>query len=232
MRVSFFSTLIFERYCGMRNTIALLLIVVLVQFTGCGGSGNGSQSATVRILSTQFSPKVLTIRAGDRVTWVNTDTSSHKIVSGTLLPTTNPQTRTPIISINQNNTFSPATFQANLGDTIQWQNNRVSDFTMDILDETGSLVASLQFVRSGQVVQFSGFPTAGFYTFQQRNNPLFAGTVTVFGIPNPNGAFQSRTLNPGDSFTTEFNSPGTFNYFDLNEADPKRSFITGKIIVQ
>jgi plastocyanin len=216
----------------MKNTLALLLAVAIAQFTGCGGSGNGSQSATVRILSNQFSPKVLTIKAGDRVTWVNADTKPHKIVSGTLLPTTNPQTRTPIISINQNNTFSPSTFQANLGDTIQWQNNRMSDFIMDILDETGSLVASLQFVRSGQVLQFSGFPNAGLYTFQQRNNPLFAGAVTVFGTPSPNGAFQSQRLNPGDSFTTRLNSPGTFNYFGLNEAEPNRSFLTGKIVVQ
>ncbi len=216
----------------MRNLIALLVVALLVQLSGCGGSDNEPKFATVRILSNQFSSKVLTIKNGNKVTWVNTDTSPHKVVSGTLLPSTNPQIRMPIISINQNNTFSPSAFQADLGDTIQWQNNRLSDFTMDILDETNNLVVSLQFLRGGQVIQFSGFPSAGFYTFQQRNNPLFAGTVLIFGVPHTNGAFQSRKLNPGDSFTTTFNSPGTFNYFDLNEADPNRSFITGRIIVQ
>ena len=41
-----------------------------------------------------------------------------QIVSGTLLSTTTPQVLTPVISINQDNTYTPATFQ-NLRSTPQ-----------------------------------------------------------------------------------------------------------------
>lgn len=212
---------------------AVLCAFLAVVVAGCGGSGsNGSGSGVVRIESTQFSPKTANVTTGDRVTWTNADNVPQQIVSGTLLPTASPQVLTPVISINQNNSYSPPVFEADLGDTVQFQNNRIGAFTLDILNDADTVIASLNFVQSGQIIQFSGFPSAGFYTFQQRNNPLFSGSVTVFGRPNPDNRFQSQILNPGDTFVTQFNSPGTFPYFGQNPQDPNRSFMTGTVVVQ
>lgn len=216
----------------MSRLFLLLLVPVLaVQIAGCGGGSGSSQAFSVNIQSTRFVPKTLTTSQGARIQWTNVDTQPHKIVSGTLLPTSNPVIRTPIIQIQQNNTFVPNTFQANLGDTIQFQNNRSAAFTLDIVNDAGSVVASLAFDQSGQVRQFSGFPAAGFFSYQQQNNPLFSGSIFVFGVPNPDGFFVSQTLGQGGTFTTQFNNRGTFPYFDLNQSSPNQSFITGTIQV-
>jgi len=216
-----------------RLILFILVAIIIAHLTGCGSSSGGSsQAVSINIQNTRFIPKTITISVGNRVQWTNIDVNPHKIVSGTLLGTTTPITRTPIIQIQQDNTFSPPVFSANLGDTIRFQNNRSSSFSLDIVNDAGNVVSSLTFSQSGQVQEFSGFPTAGFYTYQQTNNPLFKGAITVFGTPNPNGAFVSQTLGQGGTFTTQFNTAGVFPYFDLNQADPNQSFITGTIVVQ
>ncbi len=216
----------------MRTAALITALGCLPALAGCGGGSGGSSGSVVRIQSTQFNPKTITINAGDRVQWTNSDSVNHQVVSGTLLPTSNPQVLTPVISINQDNTFTPATFQADLGDTVQWQNNRLSPFTMEIVNETGGVVDTLNFAQAGQIIRYSGFPNAGFYTFRQQNNALFSGTVTVFGVPNPDLRFQSQVLGPNGTFTTEFDNPGTFPYFDQNPSDPNRSFMTGTVVVR
>lgn len=219
----------------LRMTIGLVVAVALALVAGCGGGGGSSgnsQASVVRIESTRFNPKTVTIRVGDRVQWTNVDVNPHQVVSGTLSPTTNPQVLTPIIRIEQDNTFVPPAFQARLGDTVQFRNDRSAAFTMDIVNDAGAVVATLNFVQSGQVIQFSGFPTAGLYLIQQQGNPNFRGVVTVFGTPNPDNRFQSQVLGNGGTFTTQFVSPGTFSYFDQNPANPNQSFMTGTVIVQ
>jgi plastocyanin len=219
----------------LRTTIGLIVAAALALLVGCGGGGgsNGdSQASVVRIESTRFNAKTVTIRVGDRVQWTNVDTNSHQVVSGTLSPTTNPQVLTPIIEIEQDNTFTPSTFQARLGDTVQFRNDRSAAFTMDIVNDAGAVVATLSFVQSGQVIPFNQFPTAGLYLIQQQGNPNFRGTITVFGAPNPDNRFQSQVLGNGGTFITQFVNPGTYPYFDLNPANPSRSFMTGTVIVQ
>jgi len=210
---------------------ALLLAFLFVCFSGCGGgSGGGSQSLSISIESTRFFPKTLNISTGDRVTWINVDQNPHQVVSGVLLATPNPVIRNPI-SIRPDNTFDPEVIEVNLGDTVRWRNDRAQPFTMDVVDDASVTVASLVF-NTGQVIGYSSFPAAGVYRYQQRNNPLFRGIAFVYGTPTPNGLFESVVLFNGGTFTRQFNAPGTYTFYDLNQSDPKKSFMTGTIVVQ
>jgi plastocyanin len=48
---------------------------------GGGGGGGGSTAATITITSSGVSPKVVTVTAGSRVTFVNNDNRSHDMSS-------------------------------------------------------------------------------------------------------------------------------------------------------
>jgi hypothetical protein len=102
---------------------------------------------------------------------------------------------------------------------------------MDIIDDAGTVVATLTFAN-GEVKGYSLFPSAGKYTAQKRGNVFFSGTFTLFGIPNPSGAFQSNVLANGGTFTRKFTGTGTLPYYILNLEDADKSFITGSIVVQ
>jgi len=218
-----------------RLAVCAVLVLVAVELCGCGGSDSPNpnpQVVTINIQQNRFFPMDATVRAGDRVTWVNADASVHQVVSGTLAATSTPIVRQPIILINENNTFVPDTFEANLGDTVRWQNNRVAAFNMDIVDSSNTPQITVSFVRTGQIIGLSGFPGAGFYTYQQQNNPNFAGAIRVFGRPIPDGNFSSQPLPKSGTFTTQFPNRGTFPYFDFNQGDPNHSFMAGTITVQ
>lgn len=209
----------------------LLVMAGILCICGCGGGGGGSSSAfVVQILSQRVNPKTRSIKSGDSVQWVNTDTLSHQVVSGTLDKVSNPVILSEIV-IRPDNTFQPSTLEGNYGDTVQWRNATGSDFTMDILDDAGTVVATLTFAN-GEVKGYSLFPSAGKYTAQKRGNVFFSGTFTLYGIPNPNGAFQSNVLINGGTFTRKFTGTGTASYYVLNPSDPDRGYITGSIIVQ
>ncbi len=215
-----------------RPAAFLILIAIAACVSGCGSNGNTSEAVTINIEQNRFVPANVTVKAGSRVQFVNVDTQVHQVVSGTLAATTQPVIRSLIIQINEDNTFVPDTFEANWGDTVQWRNNRSQPFVMDIVDSSNTPVVTLSFVRTGQVIAFSSFPGAGFYRYQQQNNSNFFGTIKVFGRPVPDGNFNSLPLRQSGTFTTQFPSPGTFPYFDLDQNDPNRSYITGTITVQ
>jgi plastocyanin len=69
----------------------LLLAVTLAGLVACGGGGNpagsspttnaGSVGATVTITSAGVSPKTVTIRVGERVSFANQDSVSHEMAS-------------------------------------------------------------------------------------------------------------------------------------------------------
>ncbi len=209
--------------------LTIPIFVLCPLFCGCGSSSSSS-SRTVNIEATRFVPKVITINTNGNVTWVNMDSQPHKVVSGFLAPVSNPVITDPI-GIEQNNTFTPAFKEANFGDTLRWINNRVSLFVLEILDDSGALVTTIQLLP-GQIGSFNAFPTAGRYTYRQQNFAPFSGTLILYGIPNPDGQFQSQTLQPGGSFTRPFPITGSYSYYDLNETFPNKSFATGTINVQ
>jgi plastocyanin len=210
----------------------LLVIVGVLCICGCGGGGGGgsSDAFVVQIQSQRVNPKTCSIKSGDSVEWINIDVNPHRVVSGTLDKVSNPVTLSEIV-IRPDNTFQPDTLEGSFGDTLQWRNATGFDFTMDIINDAGTVIATLTFAN-GEVKGYSQFPSAGRYTAQKRGNVFFSGTFTLYGIPNPNGAFQSNTLNNGGTFTRKFTGSGTLAYYILNVEDPSRSFITGSIVVQ
>ena len=232
-RVSFFPTL--SRYGGYRDGQSSCRTIsyqhVLYLLAGCGGGSGGSNNngaiALVNIQTVSFVPKNTTITVGMSVQWTNIDSASHQVTSGTLGKTSNPTTVGPIL-INNNSTFTPILTQANFGDTITWRNDQTGSFALVIQDEANNVVATLNFLP-GQIVSFTNFPTAGQYLFTQQNNPNFRGMLTLFGVPHPDGQFQSQVLGTGGTFTRPFPIAGTSPYYDLNPTNPNQSFMTGRL---
>jgi plastocyanin len=62
---------------GMRNLTAALVIVAAI-FAGAAPA-NAATTKTVRIYGSTFSPKSVTITAGDTIKWVNKDNDSHQV---------------------------------------------------------------------------------------------------------------------------------------------------------
>ncbi|MCE5314293.1 MAG: hypothetical protein ABFD49_04300 [Armatimonadota bacterium] len=214
-----------------RLTLLALIIMVALSIHGCGGGGSGSSSAyVIRIQSQRFYPKTITIKSGDGVQWINSDTQSHVVASGTLEKVSNPEVLSEI-AIQADNTFSPSEVEANFGDTVQWRNDTGFDFTMDILNDAGVVVETLEFTN-GEVIGYSDFPAAGLYTTQQHGNVFFSGTIILYGVPNPDGVFQTPTLPNGGTFSRTFTGSGTVPYYVLDLDDPNKSFITGSLTIQ
>jgi len=211
--------------------ILLFLVVAMVAcLTGCGGSSSQGTTSIVRIENARFFPRNATLPVGNSLQWINTDSQPHRVVGGTLLPVS-PGVEHDPISIRENNTFVPAVFEANFGDTLVWRNDRVGPFNLEILDDAGNVIVT-QSLLQGQELSFSAFPSAGFYTYQQQGNVLFKGSLFLYGIPNPNGSFDSLTLNNGGTFVRTFPNAGVYPYYDLNERNPNKSFATGRVQVQ
>jgi plastocyanin len=76
----------------IRSAVALLGALVLL--AGCGGgskksstssttsSGGGGGGTTVSMKNIQFSPKSLTVKVGQTVTWTNDDSVDHNVIAG------------------------------------------------------------------------------------------------------------------------------------------------------
>lgn len=214
----------------LKIVILLLIALCIACFSGCGGGGSSSGSdttATVRIEPTRFFPNNVTIKAGDKVQWVNTDTQPHEVVSGTLLETGTPAAvRTFIIS---NTSLIPPAMTANFGDTIQFNNQSMANVTLSIRDSNNHQISSITILQ-GNIETFD-FPSAGQFFFKQTNAEI-NGSIILFGAPNPTGEFRSVLLPSGGTFTVQFDTPGTFEYFDENQTNPNQSFMTGKVTVQ
>jgi plastocyanin len=58
-----------------------LLPLVLFALLAVGASASSAATVTVSISKTGFTPKAVTVRPGDAVTWTNTDTAAHRVVS-------------------------------------------------------------------------------------------------------------------------------------------------------
>lgn len=214
---------------------AILIAVIgfaICCVSGCGGgSGSGGNPGTTSVIkdtATRFIPKNTTITAGNSVQFVNSDTETHKIVSGTLEKEGDPSVIHNIIITSTG--FSPSSVQANWGDTIQFSNNQISTFTIDILNEDETVLATFS-IDAGMQQTFD-FQNAGLYIIQKHNNSAFRGVITLFGSPNPSGVFQTPELGNGGTFLVQFNNPGAFPFFDENLSNPNRSFKTGTINVQ
>ncbi|MCX6345461.1 MAG: hypothetical protein NT018_10390 [Armatimonadetes bacterium] len=217
----------------LRNMLIALLALAAYGMVGCGSSSSsngGTNSFVIRIESTRVTPKFTTVKVNDTVQFVNSDTLTHQIVSGALDAQGNPLIL-HLITIG-NTGFNPIAMTANLGDKVRFSNASMSltPFVLDIVDDNGQLISSLTLpVGDSQVFDF---PTAGVFTFRSHADPLFKGTITLFGQPSPSGFFQSPILRNGDVFTKQFTTPGTFSFYALDQKNPNKSFIIGTVTVQ
>ena len=213
-----------------RVFIAIVIGTLMCGMLGCGGGsgGGGSSTFTVQDSATRFTAKVTTVAVGNKVQFLNVGSEPVQIVSGTLIPQGNSSIVHNIVIGTTG--FSPSVLSANLGDTIQFSNNRGSTFVLDIVNDNGTLISTVT-LFTGQQQTFD-FPGAGIFIFQEHNNSLFRGSITLFGKPNPNGVFQTPVLNNGGTFLLQFNSVGSIDFYDLNQNNPNQSFKTGTINVQ
>lgn len=218
----------------MYRFYALIMIFAALFIAGCGGSNGNGDVNDVQIQSTQFVPKVITINAGDSVRWRNSDSQTHRIVSGELLPVTDPDDAGTILILNSNQ-FSPSFLEADFGDTVAFSNERTLSFDLEIVDDAGNVVIS-RTLGPNELIEIGagagGFPSAGAYTFRRQGSLTFVGTLILTGVPDPDGEFMSEPLAPGATFTRQFPVPGVFPYFSQDETDPNESFITGTVVVQ
>jgi plastocyanin len=80
----------------MRRLLPLLAILALaLAVAGCGGDDNGSDGGSgtttqsssagggveVKLQNIQFSPKETTVKVGQKVTWVNEDSTDHDVTA-------------------------------------------------------------------------------------------------------------------------------------------------------
>jgi plastocyanin len=219
----------FTRHC-LAISIAAAFVVYCA---GCGGgsSGSGTQAGTVTINSQSLSPFRVQIKPGNIVTWVNNDSQSHYVISGTLAMVPVSQRQTHRIFIDQNNTFTPPSLTANFGDTIEWQNNRATTYALNLIDQYRNTLATLAFAQ-GQVIPVNSFQSAGIYYYEQADISSIFGILRLTGVGVPDNQFQSQLLPTGGQFTRQFFSVGTFNYYVTSPLNPNTSFLTGQVVVQ
>jgi plastocyanin len=217
---------------GRSHITICVLVCAAVYCAGCGGSpGSGSQAATITVNAQSLAPFSTQIRVNDTVTWVNADTQSHYVVSGTLemVPVSQRQTRR--ILINQNNSFTPSSLDANYGDTVEWQNNRSTPYELNIVNQLGTIIAVLDFDQ-GEIIPVNSFQFAGVYLYEQADITSIRGVLRLFGVGNSDSKFQSQLLATGGTFTRQFSTAGTFNYYITSPLYPNTSFLSGTIVVQ
>ncbi|MHB9038019.1 MAG: cupredoxin domain-containing protein [Armatimonadota bacterium] len=216
----------------MSRFIAVIaVLVILLSVCGCGGGGqtDSNRNTSVSVLSTSVVPADIAISQGDRIAWTNDASSMRKVVSGTLEPVEVPVVR-DAISCLADGAFSPVTLDADLGDTIQWHNMRaktgvagaVTDITVEILDASNKVVKSLV-IKGTETGSFSSFPRAGKYTYRIAGTTTPTGTLTLSGVPTPDGEFESMFLAEGQRYSTYLNQPGVQSYYIIGKSDIKSS---------
>lgn len=231
----------------LRLASGLLAVLIVLGLCGCGGgSGGDSVGRTVAIqefsvpahpteVRTEFFPKTASVPAGvnNGITWINQSPGRHQIVSGVLIAKGNPAVQHLVTLDNAG--FSPDILNADFGDTIRINNLSDHNFTMQVLDSSGSVIRTITIPIGSMVTQppTSVFPGPGLYTIQDPDSQHFA-TITLYGNPAPDGQFQSGIMSNGDIFKKAFPVSGDFPYFDSNPDDPTGDHIyaTGTIVVQ
>lgn len=211
---------------------ALVVTAILVACVfGCGGgsgSGGGGSSPFVNIETNRFYAKTTTIKVGSTIQFTNLDASTAQVVSGTLDPEGNPLV---IHTINITLTgFTPVFLTAQLGDTIRFNNISGNPFSMNVVNDNGTVISTVVF-GIGDLKTFT-FPGAGYFVFRQQGSSIFQGSITLYGQPNPDGLFESPVLTNGSVFKKTFSTVGSFSFYALDQSNPNKSFKTGTIVVQ
>ncbi|MCE5314288.1 MAG: hypothetical protein ABFD49_04275 [Armatimonadota bacterium] len=213
-----------------------LIAVPVIMLSGCGGGGSTSD----RNHSTSTSSvSDVTVSRGDKIAWTNDESNKVKIVSGTLEQVSSPTT-SDMISCYPDGTLNPKNLTADFGDTIQWRNDAddtnisiddedVQTVELEILDSSDEVIATLS-IKPGKTATYNDFPRAGKYTYRVSGKDE-EGTITLYGIPTPDGNFESMYLNCGQKYSAYIFQSGVQSYYVIKEGSTK-SYMTAQITVE
>jgi plastocyanin len=211
--------------------LARLYAVITIVFCaiGCGGgSGSSDRSSEVSVISTKSSPGDLTIPLGDKITWINDTSSVIKIVSGTLSKVASPTSRD--VCCLAGGSFSPDSFDADFGDTIVWQNmDTENSIIVEVLNSSNKVIKSLS-IEPLMTGSYSGFPRAGQYTYHIYGSAE-SGSLTLYGVPTPDGKFESMYLAEGKKHSAYLFQSGFQSYYIVKQNSADTSCITAQINV-
>lgn len=212
-----------------RVCAAIAVIAILLCANGCGGGSDSSgRSSDVDLISTKSSPGDLSIPQGNKVVWTNDTSSVIKIVSGTLEKVSSPSTRE--VSCIPGGTFSPDSFDADFGDTIVWRNmDTKNSIVVEVLDASSKVIKSLA-IEPSMTGSYSGFSRAGKYTYRIAKSTT-SGSVTLYGVPNPDGKFESMFLSAGKKYSTYLFQSGVQSYYIVKQNSADTSCVTAQINV-
>lgn len=219
----------------------IFVVAYVLGLCGCGGgSGGGGSSAVVNIQSysvfnhpaerrTRFVSKSVSIIGGkdSGVSWINQDSVPHRVVSGVVLSDGNPAIIHMIV-INFGS-FTPDTLTARSGETIRFNNLSGRQFTLQIVDDSGTVKSTVLFTQ-GEMKDVP-FPGPGVFVARDTDSQQIA-TITLPGGAVADGLFDSGVLAPGQTFFRAFSAARTYDYFDANPSDPTRIYAIGRVVVQ
>jgi plastocyanin len=204
----------------MKRTILWLLALILAGVVvGCGSNSNNNGDDSVTIRDFAFVPQSFTIPAGTEVVWANAGSTTHTVVSGQLLPVFFP--KTVVVNIQDIGFTNPniidGVLTVNLGDTVRFVNLSVIPRQVEIKD-----AVTLQQIFISELLPInlsSDYPTTlggpGDFTVKDSANSANTFRMLVVGRPDPdaNPVLNSGPIQPGQTFSFTFTSPGTFSYF-------------------
>ncbi|MEN6372732.1 MAG: hypothetical protein ABFD64_12065 [Armatimonadota bacterium] len=192
----------------MRALVILLVFLIPAIIIGCGSSVD--QDTVVNIRDNAFDPTTLTVSPGTTVRFTNSDNTTHTIVSGSLTATSSPQT----ISVSLLDTqFSRSTLTVHLNDTVRFVNASNSNRQIEVKDNSNLDVVYLTPVLAPQESNDFRTTATGIFQVRDASNAAVQMTLTVEGVPNPDGRFSSSVLAPGEHFEFQFNTAGEFPFF-------------------
>ncbi|MCE5323500.1 hypothetical protein LLG46_09340 [bacterium] len=203
--------------------------VCILGMVGCGGgSGSSIRNSEIDVASTRSSPADTSVSQGNKVVWVNNTSSTIKIVSGTLEPVRHPTTRD--ISCLVGGTFSPDSLDADFGDTIVWRNmDTENSIVVEILNASNKVIKSMA-IEPLMTGSYSGFSRAGKYKYRVADSTTSCSLV-LYGVPTPDGKFESMYLTGGKKFSTYLFESGVQSYYIIESNSTGSSCVTAEITV-
>jgi plastocyanin len=127
-----------------------LLIVPLALLATLGAAAAiGAATTTVQITKNGFTPKSITVTAGDTVTWHNSDTKSHQVVAD------NGSFASPVLTAGQSWSFTP-TKAATVNYRDTYATSHTGTVKVNAPPATVTLGSSLPTVIYGSATQLNG----------------------------------------------------------------------------
>jgi plastocyanin len=175
----------------MRRLLLLLGVVVSL----AGASSAGAATTTVQITKSGFTPRIVTISAGDTVTWANKDTVTHQVIADSGAFTS------PVLKAGESFSFTFAKadgypYRDKLHESLRGSVNVTAPGDVSIA-QTGFRPQTIN-IAAGQTVKWTNNDSSG----------------ASHQVVADDGSFTSPTLKQGATYSRTFEDAGTFKYHD------------------